>query len=157
MKLFEFRLIETDVNRTFSNEHHEWKIVGADDKDDALKLISFFVKTYYPDPEPIPVVSGLPAYSFYKGTVHIYVDSFQEISLEKWLGKIFSLSLINEDQVIEKKASKVKIPPISVKDMEPEQKAKLLAAMMEGAFNSDITAEGIFHLVYFVLEGGKWV
>lgn len=157
MKLFEFRLIEIDVNKTLSNEQSEWKIVSADDRDEAIKLIDSFVRTFYPDPERLEADSGLPSYCFYKRTIQLIVDSFREVSLEEWMGKIFSESLINRDQDIKKKSIGVKIPPISVKDMNSEQKARLLSAMIQGAVDTDITAEGIFHLVYFVTEGGKWV
>jgi len=157
MKLFEFQLIEIDVNKTFSNEHTEWKIVSAEDKDEAIKLIDSFVRTFYPDPERVEVNVGLPSYCFYKRTIQLIVDSLQEVSLEKWLGRRFSEGLINNDPDIKKKSIEVKIPPISVKDMNPKEKAKFLSAMVQGAVNADFTDEGIFHLVYFVIEGGKWV
>jgi len=156
MKLFEFRLIETDVNKTFSNERHEWKIVSADDGKEAIKLIDAFVKTFYPDPERIIVVSGFPAYSFYRGTIQLFVDSFQETSLEKWIGKVFSLNLINDELDI-KKRCEVEMLPIPIKDMNSQQKARLLSGLVQGAANDDVTAEGLFHLTYHIIEGGKWV
>ena len=65
MKLFEFQLIEIDVNRTFSKEQTEWKIVSAEDEGEAIKLIDSFVRTFYPAPEHVEVSSKLLSYCFY--------------------------------------------------------------------------------------------
>ena len=43
MKLFEFQLIEIDVNRTFSKEQTEWKIVSAEDEGEAGVFFTEFV------------------------------------------------------------------------------------------------------------------